>query len=145
MESKSIRESRLAEETIEALGSGATTTNRWSCFMRCLPFLLLALMVFAWGTGYKLSLYKALRADGSTPAKLCTRASEAARSALDATEDQPVIALLSLSTPLCAPAMASHDSYRRNMEDGQAMNPSPFHPPAALDLRPPPKQSLELG
>jgi hypothetical protein len=34
------------------------------------------------GTGYKLSLYKSLRGDGSTPAKLSTRASDVAQSDL---------------------------------------------------------------
>ncbi len=113
--------------------------------LRCLPFLLLAFMVFAWGTGYKLSLYKALREDGSTPAKLCTRVGDAAQSALlDSTEGHRLTTFLSLGTLLWAPAMASHDLCRRSMEDGQAVNPSPFHPPAALDLRPPPTRLLAL-
>jgi hypothetical protein len=146
MESKPLRVSRLTEGTIDALDSSTAKENGWSPFIRCLPFLLLALTVFAWGTGYKLSLYKALREDGSTPAKLSTRVGDTAQSALlDSTEDHGLGALISLSTPLCAPTMGSRDLRCRNMEDGQAMNPSPFHPPAALDLRPPPMQLLELG
>ena len=111
--------------------------------MRCLPFVLLALMVFAWGTGYKLSLYKPAPKDGTAPAKLCTRDSDAARSALlDASESHGTMALVALRAPLFAPAMASPDLYRRSMEDGQSVNPSPFYPPAALDLRPPPMRPM---
>lgn len=147
MESKSLRGSRLTGGTREALGSNTTKENGWSRSIRCLPFLLLALLVFAWGTSYKLSLYKALRErDGATPAKLCTRVSDTARSGLiDASEGHRAMALVARWMPLFAPAMASPDSYRRRMEDGQSMNPSPFRPPAALDLRPPPMQQLELG
>src|SRR5277367_4155153 len=131
----------------KSMDSRPTTQDELARSIRCLPFLLLALMVFAWGTGYKLSLYKALREDGSTPAKLCTRVGEAARSALlDATGDHALIAdhglvaLPPLSTLLCTSGVASHDLRRRSLEDdGQSMNPSPFHPPAALDLRPPPQ------
>jgi len=133
------------KETVEDLGFSAAKENGWPRSIRRLPFLLLALLVFAWGTGYKLSLYKALREDGSTPAKLCTRISDMAKSALlDSTEDHRVRTLHSFVAPLCAPAIASHDWTRRSMEDGQAVNPSPFHPPAALDLRPPPMRPLEL-
>jgi hypothetical protein len=130
----------------ESLNSRATTQNGPVRSRRRLPFLLLALMVFAWGTGYKLSLYKAPPHDGNAPAKLCTRASDAARSALlDASQGPRAISLVAVLTPLFAPAMSSHDLCRRGMEDGQAVNPSPFHPPAALDLRPPPMRSLELA
>lgn len=43
--------------------------------------LFLAFSVFAWGTGYKLSLYKADQ--HREPAKVCTRGSDAARSSVD--------------------------------------------------------------
>lgn len=114
--------------------------------MRCLPLLLLAFMVFAWGTGYKLSLYKSAAQRETAPAKLCTRSSDVARSALfDATEGHGAVAFISLLTPLFAPPRVSLDWRSRSVEDGQAANPSPFHPSAELDLRPPPQRVLELG
>src|SRR5277367_5667437 len=83
----------------KSMDSRPTTQDELARSLRCLPFLLLALMVFAWGTGYKLSLYKAPLKDGAAPAKLCTRASEAARSALTAVaEGSQVVALVSLAT-----------------------------------------------
>ena len=114
--------------------------------MRCLLFLLLAFMVFAWGTGYKLSLYKSLRGDGSTPAKLSTRASDVAQSDLQtATADQGPSELVSVATALPAPSAGQCASSRDRIEDGQPINPSPFHPPSALDLRPPPMTPFELS
>ncbi len=107
--------------------------------MRCLFFLLLAFMVFVWGTGYKLSLYKSLREDGSTPAKLSTRTSDVAQSELqDATADPRPIKIVSVATPLPIPSAKQRTSSRDGIEDGQPINPTPFHPPSALDLRPPP-------
>src|SRR5271163_3327478 len=126
----------------------ATTKNEWMRSIRCLPFLLLALMVFAWGTGYKLSLYKPASKTEAAPAKLCTRASDVARSALlDAAEGHRAIALDSPSTPhfFAPPPGVPLAWCSGSVEDGQATNPSPFHPPAALDLRPPPQRPLELG
>ena len=43
--------------------------------------LSLGFMVFAWGTNYKLSLYNA--GHQNLPAKVCTRASDAAKNAVD--------------------------------------------------------------
>jgi len=115
-------------------------------FLRGPLFLLLALMVFAWGTGYKLSLYKAPPKDGTAPAKLCTRSSDKAWSAIfDATQGSEPTALLSLPTLLFAAALTYRTLGPRDIEDGQPMHPSPFHPPSALDLRPPPRKSLELA
>lgn len=107
--------------------------------MRCPLLLLLAFMVFAWGTGYKLSLYKGLREDGSTPAKLSTRASDVAQSELQhATAEQGPIEIISVAIPITTKGVASCASCRDMKEDGQPINPSPFHPPSALELRPPP-------
>src|SRR5277367_6267017 len=88
----------------KSMDSRPTTQDELARSLRCLPFLLLALMVFAWGTGYKLSLYKPVPKDRTAPAKLCTRASDVARSALlDAAEGHRAIAFISLSTLLFAP------------------------------------------
>jgi hypothetical protein len=46
-------------------------------------FLLLALSVFAWGTAYKLSLYKTNPPGSVTPAKLCKLTSDNAKSQVD--------------------------------------------------------------
>ncbi len=114
--------------------------------MRCLFFLLLAFMVFAWGTGYKLSLYKSLRGDGSTPAKLSTRASDVAQNDLqNATANQGQSELVSVATASSIPSAAKCASSRDRIEDGQSINPSPFHPPSALNLRPPPMTPFELS
>jgi hypothetical protein len=43
---------------------------------------MLSLMIFAWGTSYKLSLYKPDH--GVAPAKVCTRGSDAAKSYVSA-------------------------------------------------------------
>jgi hypothetical protein len=111
---------------------------------RCFPFLALALMIFAWGTGYKLSLYKSVQPDGHAPAKLCTLASDAARSAVvEASNGQKAIPhsilVVSLSLPVTAVNAFSHV----DIDDGQPANPSPFYPPKALDFRPPPQRHID--
>jgi hypothetical protein len=56
-----------------------------SSWLRTALLVLTALSVIAWGTYYKTSLYKSLADQGKAPAaKLCTRASEAAKSQVDA-------------------------------------------------------------
>jgi hypothetical protein len=101
-------------------------------------------MVFLWGTGYKLSLYKAPSKDGTAPAKLCTRSSDEAKSAVsDAVEGYQPIDLLPLATLLFTVAAVCRSFDPSDIEDGQELNPSPFHPPSALAFRPPPSQSLE--
>ncbi len=74
--------------------------------------LFTAVAVFAWGTGYKLSLYKDASQQGRAPqAKLCTRASEAAKNQVEASvtgaphhEAVPVLlALAALPAQIGAP------------------------------------------
>jgi hypothetical protein len=120
--------------------------DEWMRPMRCLLFLLLAFMVFAWGTGYKLSLYKSLREDGSSPAKLSTRSSDVAQSDLqNATADRGPIEVVSVATALPIPSAPPCASSLDRIDDGQPINPSPFHPPSALDLRPPPMSPFEFA
>ena len=80
--------------------------------MRCLPFVLLALMVFAWGTGYKLSLYKAAPKDGTTPAKLARGTANGAERPSRRSEKPGTLALVALGRcssrepwrlPICTP------------------------------------------
>ncbi len=73
--------------------------------------LALALMVFLWGTAYKLSLYNTAGARGSAPAKLCTRTTDVAKVSLQKAVAPPrseqlhhtvaaLLALPALSVPL---------------------------------------------
>jgi len=106
-------------------------------------FFLLALLVFMWGTGYKLSLYRP--PDNRVPAKLCTRASDAAKSAVDDAanggETHPETLLLTLAP---VPAATSPLLLRRDRQDSLAKNYSPFRWTPDLYLRPPPTQLREI-
>ena len=106
-------------------------------------FFLLALLVFMWGTGYKLSLYRP--PDNRVPAKLCTRASDAAKSAVDEAanggETHPEALLLTLATVPIAPVLLL---FRRDKQDGLAKNSSPFRWTPDLYLRPPPTRLREI-
>jgi hypothetical protein len=106
-------------------------------------FFLLALLVFMWGTGYKLSLYRP--PDNRVPAKLCTRASDAAKSAVDGAanggETHPETLLLTLAP---VPAATSPLLLRRDRQDSLAKNYSPFRWTPDLYLRPPPTQLREI-
>jgi len=60
-------------------------SNRHTLWLSAM-LVVIALSVFAWGTSYKLSLYKSAAEQGKMPAaKLCTRTSEAARNQVQAT------------------------------------------------------------
>jgi hypothetical protein len=100
---------------------------------------LLALLVFMWGTGYKLSLYRP--PDNRVPAKLCTRASDVAKSAVD---DAANGGETHLETPLLTIAPVPVGTFplllRRNRQDSLARNSSTFAWPPYLYLRPPPEQ-----
>jgi hypothetical protein len=69
-----------------------TSSSRSSGLTSRLPAILLlvtAACVFAWGTSYKLSLYKSASEQGKMPeAKLCTRASEAAKTDVESSISQ---------------------------------------------------------
>jgi hypothetical protein len=101
--------------------------------------LSLALMVFLWGTGYKLSLYRP--PDNRVPAKLCTRASDAAKSAVDHAADgskmQPETLLL---TRVSMPETVPQGLLRRDGHDDLAQNLSPLRSTPNLHLRPPPAE-----
>jgi hypothetical protein len=103
-------------------------------------------MVFAWGTGYKLSLYKPTPQNENAPAKLCTLASDAARSAVVEASNRPKpLVVASLLLPPVFHLHALKTIAHQNVDDGRATNPSPFYPPAALDFRPPPTQILKTA
>lgn len=108
------------------------------CLTAVLP-LLLGLMVLAWGTGYKLSLYHAqAKIDSAPTAKLCTRSSDVARSGVEAAliPAVPTQAMLLLSLlPVAQP-----DSRFSELRAGEAKLSKPSPPPFSsnLYLRPPP-------
>jgi hypothetical protein len=103
-------------------------------------FFLLALLVFIWGTGYKLSLYRP--PDNRVPAKLCTRASDAAKSTVEDAANGGQTNREALVT--LAPVAPLLLLFRRDRQDGLAKNSSPFHSTPDLYLRPPPAQPREI-
>jgi hypothetical protein len=106
-------------------------------------FGLLAVLVFLWGTAYKLSLYRP--PDNRVPAKLCTRSSDAAKNAVDDAanggETHPETLLLTLTPVLVAPLPLL---LGRDRQDSLTKNSSPFHWTPDLFLRPPPEQVREI-
>jgi hypothetical protein len=97
----------------------------------------LAFMVFAWGTNYKLSLYKT--GHETSPAKLCTRGSDAAKNAMGHTAGARTLA----PTPLRIAALFSHPretkSYPADWLSSEAIcDLSPLRRAPILYLRPPP-------
>ena len=100
-------------------------------------------MVFAWGTSYKLSLYKA--GHESSPAKVCTRGSDAAKSALD----QAAAAHTLDHTPFHIAALFSlpqgtEDYSFDRLRDEAVSDLSPLSRAPILYLRPPPDERLSL-
>jgi predicted small lipoprotein YifL len=107
-------------------------------------YLLLALLVFMWGTGYKLSLYRP--PDNRVPAKLCTRSSDAAKSAVDdaahggETHLEPPLLTLAPVPVATLPVLL-----RRDRQDSSTKNASPFRWTPDLYLRPPPAQPRAIA
>jgi len=105
--------------------------------------LSLAFLVFAWGTNYKLSLYKAHRE--STPAKVCTRGSDAAKRAIRHAADGPTLA----QATLCLTGFFALDQRTENypidrLHDEGATDLSPLGRAPILYLRPPPDKGRSL-
>jgi len=105
----------------------------------------LVFMIFAWGTGYKLSLYTVEGRISSAPAKVCTRGSDAAKSAFDHAADGPTVAqrprwvalLLSLDQ-----RVEEHAVDQRSDEIVSDLSPLSRAP--ILYLRPPPDAGHSL-
>jgi hypothetical protein len=104
----------------------------------------LAIMVFAWGTNYKLSLYKAERP--CSPAKVCTRGSDATKKALNHAADVRTVAQ-------APPSNASISSLLQGIEDFPidrlcdevVSDLSPLGRAPILYLRPPPGELHSLA
>jgi hypothetical protein len=101
--------------------------------------LALAFMVFAWGTNYKLSLYKAQRE--STPAKVCTRGSDAAKRAIHHAADGPALAQETVClTGFFALQRRTVDHPIDRLRDEAMTDLSPLGRAPILYLRPPPDE-----
>jgi hypothetical protein len=110
------------------------------CGLLCVS---LAFMVFAWGTSYKLSLYKAEH-QGS-PAKLCTRGSDPARNALDHAAGGSAVAHAPLNIAvLFSPLQGTGDDLVDRLRDEAIIDRSPLSRAPALNLRPPPDEGRVL-
>ena len=98
-------------------------------------------MVFAWGTSYKLSLYNPGH-EGS-PAKVCTRGSDAAKNALEHAADGDTLApaLFSMAVLFSLPQGTENYSLDR-LRDEVATDLSPLGRAPILYLRPPPDEGL---
>lgn len=105
--------------------------------------LSLGFMVFAWGTNYKLSLYKAGHQD--FPAKVCTRGSDAAKNAVDHVAGGSTIehALLSIMV-LFSPIQGTEDYPVGRLHDEAIIDRSPLSRAPILYLRPPPDEGRAL-
>lgn len=103
----------------------------------------LAFTVFAWGTGYKLSLYRA--GHHNPPAKLCTRGSDSAESAFEhaAASNSAVHAPLGTATLLSVPGGTEDYTFAR-LSDEAASDLSPLSRAPILHLRPPPDEERSV-
>lgn len=105
--------------------------------------LTLAFMVFAWGTNYKFSLYKA--GHECSPAKVCTRGSDAVENAVGRAAGGRVAAHASISTAVFfsrLQGIGDHPSER--LRDEAIVDRSPLSQAPILYLRPPPDERRSL-
>ena len=100
-------------------------------------------MVFAWGTSYRLSLYKAGRE--SSPAKVCTRGSDAAKSELDQAAGAHTLDQLPFRiAALFALPQGTEDYSLDRLRDEAVSDQSPLSRAPILYLRPPPDERRSL-
>ena len=110
-----------------------------------LLFLLLGLSVLAWGTSYKLSLYKHNAPGSVAPATLCKLTSENAKSELDHVLDghRVLAAVLLIHLAPASREMAFVVRRQANLQDARS-NLKPLRVAPVLYLRPPPAGSFRL-
>jgi hypothetical protein len=103
----------------------------------------LAFTIFAWGTGYKLSLYTTDHQ--SSPAKLCTRGSDSAKNAVDQAAAGGAIAQApqSIAIHFSLPQGTEGYSFVRQSDDA-VRDLSPLSRAPILYLRPPPDERRRL-
>jgi hypothetical protein len=103
----------------------------------------LVFAVFAWGTGYKLSLYTADHQ--SSPAKLCTRGSDPAKNALDHAAGGNAVAHAPLGIAVLFSFLQGTDGYPVDrLRDDAVIDLSPLSRAPILYLRPPPDEGRSL-
>ena len=103
----------------------------------------LAFTVFAWGTGYMLSLYKP--GHESVPAKLCTRGSEPAKNALDHPAAGSALAPAPPGIAILFSLAQGIEGYSFVRQSDEAVSDlSPLSRAPILYLRPPPAEGLSL-
>jgi len=97
-------------------------------------------MVFAWGTNYKLSLYRS--GHEASPAKVCTRGSDAAKNAVDNAAGVPTIADAAeapLSIVVFRSRLQGPEKYPLDrLRDEAIIDRTPLSRASILYLRPPP-------
>jgi hypothetical protein len=99
----------------------------------------LVFAVFAWGTGYKLSLYTADHQ--SSPVKLCTRGSDSAKNALDHAAGGNAVAHAPLGIAVLFSLLQGTEGYPLDrLRDEAAIGLSPLSRAPILYLRPPPDE-----
>jgi hypothetical protein len=94
-------------------------------------------MVFAWGTSYRLSLYNP--GHEYSPAKVCTRGSDAAKNALERAADGHTLSLAPVSMAILFSLLQeTEDDSLDRLSDEVATDLSPLSRAPILYLRPPP-------
>ena len=125
---------------MDAFKHARPSRSEWRFSLCRLLCVVLPLLIFAWGTAYKLSLYKT--DPGGAPAKVCTRGSDAAKNIVtQAIDGRKVIgngaALpMLVSFPILQPRhrdVAWFESYKAIL---------PLHSWPILAARPPPIRFL---
>lgn len=103
----------------------------------------LAIMVFAWGTSYKLSLYNP--GHESSPAKVCTRGSDAAKNAFEHAAGGHTLSPAPVSMAvLFSPLQGNEDASLDRLGDEAVSDQTPLRQAPILYLRPPPDERLSL-
>ena len=103
----------------------------------------LAIMVFAWGTSYKLSLYNP--GHESSPAKVSTRGSDAAKSALDQAAGAPTLAQMPLRIAALFSLPQRTEVHSLDRPSDEAVSDlSPLSQAPILYRRPPPDERRSL-
>jgi hypothetical protein len=102
----------------------------------------LAFTVFAWGTGYKLSLYNP--GHESSPAKLCTRGNDPAKNALDHAAGGDAVARAHLSIAIFSSSQRTEDYSFDRLSNEAVSDLSPLSQAPILYLRPPPDERRPL-
>ena len=127
---ESIRQTRVSES------KGLLSIDGVLC-------LTLAFMVFAWGTSYKLSLYDP--GHESSPAKVSTRGSDAAKSALDQAAGAPTLAQMPLRIAALFSLPQRTEVHSLDRPSDEAVSDlSPLSQAPILYLRPPPGEGRSL-